>query len=107
MTTPALSSKALLSGVTGHEKKPSARLTYRTKTSFVAVHFDEADKGRIVFLPEGAMLRVIGPSSCLPEAFEVTFRNEVYNVFEVDLVMRSSLICEPIRAKGSAIAACA
>jgi hypothetical protein len=80
---------------------------YRTKTSFVAVHFDQAGKGRIVFLPEGAMLRIVGPSSCLREAFEVMFEKELYNVFEIDLVARSTLISEPIRAKSRVIAACA
>jgi hypothetical protein len=81
--------------------------TYRTKTSFVAAHFDQAGKGRIVFLPDGAMLRVIGVSSCLREGFEVMFENQRYNVFGIDLCARSSLIREPIQAKGHAIAACA
>ena len=39
------------------------------------------------------------------EAFEVRFENELYNVFEIDLVARS--ICEPIRARSLAIAVCA
>jgi len=52
------------------------------------------------------MLRGIGPSSCLREAFEVRFENELYNVFEIDLVARSVLICEPMEAKRRAIAAC-
>jgi hypothetical protein len=107
MTTPVVSPNILLSAVTREESKAPAGRTYRTKTSFVAVHFDQAGKGRIVFLPERAMLRVIGPSSCLREAFEVRFENELYNVFEIDLVARSILICEPIRAKSLAIAACA
>jgi hypothetical protein len=106
MTTPVVSSNILLSAVTRNESRATAARTYRTKTSFVAVHFDQAGKGRIVFLPEGAMLRVIGPSACLREAFEVRFENELYNVFEIDLVARSILICEPIRAKSPAIAAC-
>jgi hypothetical protein len=80
---------------------------YRTKTSFVAVHFDEAGKGQIVFLPYGVTLRVIGLSSCLPGGFEVMFDNGLYNIFEVDLLARSTPICEPIRAKGCAIGACA
>lgn len=85
----------------------SVARTYRTNTSFVAVHFDQAGKGRIVFLPKRAMLCVIGPSSCLREALEVRFENELYNVFEVDLVARSTLICEPIRARSRATAVCA
>ena len=107
MTTPVVSSNILLSAVTRNESRATAARTYRTKTSFVAVHFDQAGKGRIVFLPEGAMLRVIGPSTCLREACEVRFESELYSVFEIDLVARSILICEPVRAKNSAIAACA
>ncbi len=107
MTTPVMSSNILLCAVTRDESDAPATRTYRTNTSFVAVHFDQAGKGRIVFLPTGAMLRIVGPSSCLREAFEVMFENELYNVFEIDLVARSSLIHEPIRAKGRAIAACA
>ena len=80
---------------------------YRTKTSFVAVHFDDAGKGRIVFVPYGATLRVIGPSSLLPDGFEVKFEDFVYNVFETDLVARSILISEPTRPKGRGMAVCA
>lgn len=107
MTTRGVSSKLLLSGVTRDDSKAPAGRMYQTKTSFVAVHFDQAGKGRIAFLPTGAMVRVMGPSSCLREGFEVTFKNELYNVFEIDLVARSTLICEPIGAKSRAIAACA
>jgi len=80
---------------------------YRTRTSFVAVRLDQAGKGRIDFLPEGAELRVIGPSSCLPEGFEVQFEHRIYNVFERDLITRSILILEPTRFKGRATAVCA
>ena len=107
MTTPMLSSSVWLSGMDRNGSNYPAARTYRTKTSFVAVHFDQAGKGRIVFLPEGAMLRVVGLSSSLRKAFEVMFENELYNVFEIDLVARSTLIYEPIRAKSRAIAACA
>jgi len=84
-----------------------ASLVYRTKTSCVAVDFDEAGKGRIVFLPGGASLHVIGPSSCLPGGFEVMFDDGLYNIFEIDLLARSSPICEPNRRKGRAAEACA
>ena len=106
MTTAAASSTAT---ITGAPKKSGADVNprYRTKTSFVAVRFDEAARGRIVFLPYGATLRVIGLSSCLPEGLEVMLDNRVYNVFEVDLLARCAPICEPIRAKGRAIRACA
>jgi hypothetical protein len=107
MTTPVVSSNKLLSAVTRDDSKVPAARTYRTKTSFVAVHLDEGGKGRIVFLPQGAMLRVIGPSACLREACEIIFRNELYNVFEIDLVASSILICEPIKTKSRVITACA
>jgi hypothetical protein len=85
----------------------ASTLRYRTKTSFVGVHFDEAGKGQIVFLPCGATLRVIGPSSSLPAGCEVMFDNRLYDVFDVDLLARSIPICQRIRAKGRAVAACA
>ncbi len=107
MTTPALSSNVWLSSMDRNESNSPAARTYRTKTSFVAVHFDPTGKGRIVFLPQAATLRMVGPSSSLREAFEVMFENELYNVFEIDLIARSTLICEPIRAKSRAITASA
>jgi hypothetical protein len=81
------------------------RRTYRTTTSFVAVHFDQTGKGRIIFLPFGAMLHVIGPSSCLPEGFEVVFKHRHSNVFAIDVLLRSIPICEPIQARHKAVAA--
>jgi len=107
MTTPVASSTRLVPGMICHENDPPTMRTYQTKTSFVAVHFDQAGKGRIVFLPYGAALRVIGPSLCLPEGFRVTFEDEVYNVFRIDLFARSSLIHAPIRTNRQTEAACA
>jgi hypothetical protein len=107
MTTSVVSSTAIPFSETSDESKAPAARAYRTRTSFVAVHFNQEGKGRIVFLPDGAMLRVIGLSSCLPEGFEVVFENQRYNVFGIDLFARSSLIREPIQAKDNAIAACA
>jgi hypothetical protein len=78
---------------------------YRTNKSFVAVHFNPAGKGEIVFLREGVMLRVTGPSSCLREGFEVMFGKQFYNVFEVDLLARCSQVSEPRRARSRAVAA--
>jgi hypothetical protein len=106
MTTPIVSSKAMLSSVTIAKRSAAGMRAYRTKTSFVAVHFDQAGKGRIVFLAEGSALRVIGPSSRLPEGFEVLFDSQLYNIFKTDLLERSIPICEPIRAKGRAVVAC-
>ncbi len=107
MTSPVASSTAIPLGATSDEGKTAARQAYRTNASFVAVHFDQAGKGRIVFLPKDAMLSVIGPSSCLPEGFEVLFEEQIYNVFGIDLSSRSTQIIEPIRAKGRAASACA
>ena len=44
MTTPVASSMAFISGATGTDSNVSARRTYRTSTSFVAVHSDRAEK---------------------------------------------------------------
>jgi len=104
MATPVLSSMAVLPGVTSKESDAPARRTYRTTTTFVAVHFDEAGKGRIVFLPFGALLQVIGRSSCLPKGLEVVFERCNYNVFEIDVMARSTPICEPIQAECCAAA---
>jgi len=48
------------------------------------------------------MIRVIGPSSCLREGFEVVFGKQFYNVFEVDLLARCGQILEPTRSRAVA-----
>jgi hypothetical protein len=70
------------------KENDSVRQVHRTKTSFGAVPFDPDGKGEIGFLPEGAMLRVLGPSSGLREGFEVEFEEQVYNIFKADLFGR-------------------
>jgi hypothetical protein len=102
MTTPVVPSAA---GMPTDKSRTPARRTYRTTTSFVAVHFDQAGKGRIMFLPYGATFQVIRPSSCLPAGFEVMFEQQHYNVFEIDVLVRSTPICETIHAKRRAAAA--
>jgi hypothetical protein len=52
--------------------------------SFAVVQFDLAAKGRIVFLPEGAELSIVGCSR-LPGCFEVVCKNQRFNIFEADL----------------------
>jgi len=89
-----------------NEKNTFPAPAYRTKKSFAAVYFDKAGKGRIVFLPGGSMLRVIGPSSCLLEGFEVVFENRLYNIFKIDLLAHSTIICQPIRVSGRSVTAC-
>jgi len=59
---------------------------YRIRKSFAAVHFEQTEKGRIVFLPEGAKLSLIGSSSCLREGFEVMHEGQLYNIFKADLL---------------------
>jgi hypothetical protein len=105
MPTPVVSLKTVHLGVASDENNAPASRAYRTKTSFVAVHFDHAGKGRIIFLPQGAMLQVVGRSSCLPGGFEVVFEHQHYNVFEIDILVRSTPICEPIQPKRPAVAA--
>jgi hypothetical protein len=107
MTTPVVSSTATPFNATIDESQALVTRAYRTKTSFVAVYFPENGKGQIVFLPKEATLRVLRPSSCLPEGFEVLCENQIYNVFEIDLLARSSLFHEPVEEKCHAVAVCA
>jgi hypothetical protein len=99
MTAAVVSLEAALPPVTSEENNPPATRTYRTNTSFVAVHFDQDAKGRIVFLPYGATLQVLGPSSCLVEGFEVVFEHRNYHVFEIDVLERSTQISERSQAE--------
>jgi len=77
-------------------EKSAARTTrmYRLGKPFAAVQFEPAGKGRIVFLPEGAEVHVIGPS-CLCKCFEVMFETQLYNIFKVDLLGPWSTLIEP------------
>jgi hypothetical protein len=71
---------------------------YRTRKPFAAVHFDEASKGRIVFLPQGAEVRVIGPSS-IGKCIEVMFEKQRYNIFKVDLFGQAAIPAYPANVK--------
>src|ERR1700693_13995 len=104
MTTPSAYSVAI---PRDGESSACSRKSYRTMRSFVAVHFDLAGKGEIVFLPEGAILRIVGPSSCLREGFEVMFEERVYNIFKIDLLARCRQMIEPTRTEDRAVVACA
>src|SRR5579872_6511435 len=103
MTTPSSYSFAI---PTRAVHTPSVGHAYRTKESFLAVRLHPAGKGEIVSMPRGAMLRIIGLSSCLPEGIEVALGDKVYNIFIVDLLARStrfltSAACwEPARRRG-------
>jgi hypothetical protein len=104
MTTPLAYSVAIPADI---EKNVFLRQAYRTKESFVAVHFNHAGKGEIGFLPKGATLRITGQSSCLREGFDIVIEEQVYSVFKVDLLARCSLASEPIVARHCPVAACA
>lgn len=99
MTSAAASLDRDFPGAISDDNNTSAARDYLTKTAFVAVHFDVAGKGRIDFLPQGALFQVFGRSSCLPSGFEVVCDQQHYHVFEIDVLVRSIPTCEPIRAK--------
>jgi hypothetical protein len=105
MTATVVSREPALPPLTREKDDPPATRTYLTNTSFVAVHFDQDARGRIVFLPHGATLQVLGPSSCLREGFEVVFEHRHYNVFEIDLLERCTPIAEPSQDERRAAAA--
>jgi hypothetical protein len=79
------SSTITISDVPFENGEGPAKSEYRIKKPFAVVHFEHAEKGRIVLLPEGAKLRVVG-SSCLRECFEVLCENRRYNIFKTDLL---------------------
>jgi hypothetical protein len=72
-------------GVGPAETQALATPMYQIRKSFAVVHFEPAGQGRIVFLPEGAELEVVGPS-CLCGCFEVLCENRLYNMFQADLL---------------------
>ena len=82
----------------------SSGQAYRAKKPCVALRFDPAGKPEIVFLPQGVILRVTQPSSCVREGFEVVSGEQIYDIFKVDLLARCGKIVEPRRA-GSRTAA--
>ena len=58
---------------------------YRLRKEFMAVQFERGGKGKIVLLPKGAELEIVG-FSCLSECFEVLWKGWRCSVFEVDLL---------------------
>src|ERR1700729_124734 len=66
----------------GEAKAPRV---YRLEKSFAVVRFEATGNGRIVFLPAGAELKVVG-SSRLSECFEVLWQDQLYSIFRVDLL---------------------
>src|SRR3984957_1722101 len=64
---------------------PATRL-YRISKSFAVVNLEQTGQGRIVFLPQGGELRVVGWSPCLGEGFEVEYKMQLYSIFKADLL---------------------
>jgi hypothetical protein len=85
MTRTYASSITIFRSARAEERDVPARRVYRISKSFAAVHFEQTGKGRIVFLPAGAKLSVVGSSSCLCEGFEVMYERQLYNIFKADL----------------------
>ena len=85
-----------MGGAPAGNNQASATRTYQLRKPLAAVHFDQAGTGRIVFLPEGAELHIIGSSS-VRGCFEVKFENGLYNVFQADLQGPRSSRIEPNR----------
>jgi hypothetical protein len=94
MTRTDASSTTIILGEPIEESAARATRMYWLGKPFAAVHFEPAGKGRIVFLPEGAEVHVIGPSY-LGECFEVMFEAQPYNIFKVDLLGTWSTLIKP------------
>jgi hypothetical protein len=62
-----------------------ANRVYRLKKEFMAICFETDGKGRIVPLPTGAVVEIVG-FSCLSACFEVVWKGRRCSVFEVDLL---------------------
>ena len=90
----SVTTTAIVPTLRAAEREFSVTGLYQLRKSFAAVQFDTAGKGRIVFLPKGAELRVAGPSR-LCGCLEVLCKNRSYSVFEVDLLGPRSVSIEP------------
>lgn len=69
MTKTCVSLTTRFRGTRSDRNRLPATRRYRIRKSFPVVHFEQNGKGRIVFLPEGEELYVIGFSSHLREGF--------------------------------------
>jgi len=70
---------------------------YRLRKCLSVVQFDQTAKGRVVFLPEGTELCVVGPSR-LRGCLEVLRGRQLYNIFKVDFASVESKSA-PVEAK--------
>ena len=94
MTRTDASSTMIILGEPIEKSGAPATRMYRLGKSLAAVHFESAGKGRIVFLPEGAEVHVMG-RSCLCKCYEVMFETQLYNIFKVDLLGPWSTLIKP------------
>jgi hypothetical protein len=94
MTQPVTSSTMRIPGAQFEKSDAQAARVYRIGKPLAAVHFDPSAKGQIVFLPAGAELCVVGPSS-LTGCSEVLCEERLYNIFKADLLGVWSV---PVRA---------
>jgi hypothetical protein len=98
MTQPVTSSTMRLPGAQFEKSEEQAARVYRIGKPMAAVQFDPSAKGQIVFLPVGAQLCVVGPSS-LMGCFEVLCQERLYNIFKADLLGVWSVPVRPSRTK--------
>ena len=82
-------------GTPFQQSEGQATRVYKIRKSMAAVQFDQAAKGHIVFLPEGAELCVVG-SSRMADFVEVICEERLYNIFEADL---SGIWSAPIKSR--------
>jgi hypothetical protein len=107
MTNPVASLASIPLAAPAENREAQAPRVYRLMKPFAAVQFEAEKKGRIVFLPEGAEVRIAGPS-VLCKGFEVVCENQRYNIFQEDLLGPWAIRVKnrPIRPV-RAVAACA
>jgi hypothetical protein len=105
MTSTVAPSTTIIPGEPIEKSQAPTTPLYRTGKPFAVVQFGPGGKGRVVFLPEGAEVRIVGPSG-LAKCFEVMFENQLYNIFKVDLLGSWATPIKPIRALRAA-SACA
>jgi hypothetical protein len=98
MTQPVASSTLRILNTQFENNDGQAARVYRIQKALPAVHFDRAAKGQIVFLPQGAELCVVGPSS-LAGCLEVLCEERLYNIFKADLLGVWSVPVRPRRRK--------
>ncbi len=103
-STVVPSTTRIFDKLTEKSKTPVPQV-YWTKKTFAVVHFEPTGKGRIVVLPEGAEVRIVGPSR-IGKCFEIVFDDQLFNIFRVDLLGPWATQIMPIPGL-RAVAACA